>query len=47
MIARILMLRGDDEAVHKIMTRIYAYATPEQVDLKVRGRSKLIYIYVT
>ncbi|KIM82675.1 hypothetical protein PILCRDRAFT_819983 [Piloderma croceum F 1598] len=33
---RILLLRGDDEAVHKIMTRIYAHATPEQVDLKVK-----------
>lgn len=33
--ARILVRRGDIEGAHKIMTRIYAHAKPEQVDLKV------------
>jgi len=33
---RILIRRGNDEAAYKIMTRIYAHAKPEQVDLKVK-----------
>ncbi|KAF4612944.1 hypothetical protein D9613_010830 [Agrocybe pediades] len=33
---RILLRRGDKVAAHKIMTKIYAFAKPEEVDLKVR-----------
>ncbi|KAI0074956.1 general substrate transporter [Panus rudis PR-1116 ss-1] len=33
---RILIRRGNLEAARSVMTRIYAYATSEQVDLKVR-----------
>ncbi|KAF7973081.1 hypothetical protein HWV62_16278 [Athelia sp. TMB] len=33
---RILIRRGDEEGARRIMARIYAFATPEQVDLKVK-----------
>jgi len=33
---RILLRRGDKTNAHRIMTRIYAFAKPEEVDLKIR-----------
>ncbi|KAI0827356.1 general substrate transporter [Trametes gibbosa] len=33
---RIMIRRNDLDAAHAVMTKIYAYATPEQVDFKVR-----------
>ncbi|TFK32166.1 general substrate transporter [Crucibulum laeve] len=33
---RILVRRGNKEAAHAIMTKIYAHAKPEEVDLKVK-----------
>lgn len=33
---RILIRRGDEARAHAIMGRIYAFATPEQVELKVK-----------
>ncbi|KAF8909809.1 general substrate transporter [Gymnopilus junonius] len=33
---RILLRRGNKVAAHAVMTKIYAFATPEQVDLKVK-----------
>ena len=36
-LARILVRRGQMDAAHSIMTKIYSYATPEQVSLKVRA----------
>lgn len=33
--ARILIRRGNIDAARAILAKIYAYATPEQVDLKV------------
>ncbi|KIJ64915.1 hypothetical protein HYDPIDRAFT_181661 [Hydnomerulius pinastri MD-312] len=33
---RILVRRGNMEAAHKVLSRVYAAATPEQVDLKLK-----------
>ncbi|KAH9474495.1 Myo-inositol transporter 1 [Psilocybe cubensis] len=33
---RILLRRGNHEAAHAVMTKIYAFAKPEEVDLKVK-----------
>lgn len=42
--ARILLRRGDKAAAHAIMKKIYAFAKPEEVDLKVSAEK---YIAVT
>lgn len=34
--ARIMLRRGDKAGAHAVMTKIYAFAKPEEVDLKVR-----------
>jgi len=41
-LARILIRRGNTVAAHVIMTKIYAFAKPEEVDLKV-GSLQLVY----
>jgi len=33
--ARILIRRGNTEAAHKVLERVYSQATPEQIDLQV------------
>lgn len=33
--ARILLKKGNKAAAHAVMTKIYAFAKPEEVDLKV------------
>lgn len=38
-LARILIRRGNMDAARAILAKIYAYATPEQIDLKVRFSS--------
>ncbi len=44
--ARILLRRGDIDAAKSIMSKVYAHATPQQVDLKVCAQTYLLFFAI-